>query len=65
MSKFGNESANKNLRKVEVGWIHAGKQTKTPRGGGTRRLHLPNTFKKNEFLEEVKPFFPEGKSPIG
>lgn len=49
-----------------VGWIHAGKQIKTPRGGGTRKLNLPKSCKKGEILEEVKPLFsPEGKSPMG
>lgn len=49
-----------------VGWIRAGKQIKTPRGGGTRKLNLPKSCKKGEILEEIKPpFFPEGKSPMG
>lgn len=54
------------MRKVEVGWIHAGKQVRTPRGSGTRKLNLPKSCKKGEILEEVKPLFsPEGKSPMG
>lgn len=66
MSRFGNKSANKHMRKVEVGWIHAGKQVRTPRGSGTRKLNLPKSCKKGEILEEVKPLFsPEGKSPMG
>lgn len=54
------------MRKVEVGWIHAGKQVRTPRGSGTRKLNLPKSCKKGEILEEVKPLFsPKGKSPMG
>ncbi|XP_061191652.1 uncharacterized protein LOC133199847 [Saccostrea echinata] len=66
MARVGNKSANKNMRKVEVGWIHGGKQVRTPRGGGTRKLDLPKFYKKDEILEEVKPlFFPQGKSSVG
>lgn len=64
MSRFGNKSSNKHMRKVAVGWIHAGKQIRTPRGGGTRKLNLPKSYKKGEILEEVKPLR-EGKSPMG
>ncbi|XP_061194678.1 uncharacterized protein LOC133202815 [Saccostrea echinata] len=66
MARVGNKSANKNMRKVEVGWIHGGKQVRTPRGGGARKLDLPKFYKKDEILEEVKPlFFPQGKSSVG
>lgn len=57
MSRFGNKSANKQMRKEEVGWSHAGKQIRTPRGGGTRKLNLPKSCKKGEILEEDNPFF--------
>lgn len=61
MSRFGNKSANKQMRKVKVGWSHAGKQIRTP-----RKLNLPKSCKKGEILEEVNLFsFLEGKSPMG
>ena len=66
MARMGNRSANKNLRKVEVGWIHKGKQIRTPRGGGTRKLNLPKFYKKEQILDEITPlFFPHGQSPMG
>ncbi len=33
--------AEKKTRKVEVGWIHEGKQVRKRKGGGTRTLDVP------------------------
>ena len=66
MARMGNRSANKNLRKVQVGWIHKGKQIRTSRGGGTRKLNLPKFYKKEQILDEITPlFFPHGQTPMG
>ena len=36
-----NKWAEKMTRKVELGWIHEGKQVRKCRGGGTRTLDVP------------------------
>lgn len=66
MARVGNKSAMKEKKKVEVGWIHEGKQVRSPRGGGTRKIDLPKQSTKDSILEEVKPlFFPNGNSQLG
>ena len=66
MARIGNKSASKDKKRVEVGWINNGKQVRTPRGGGTRKLELPKNSNKENVIEEIIPlFFPNGKSTLG
>lgn len=61
-----NKCAVKSTRKVELGWIHDGKQVRKRRGGGTRTLDVPKESKKADILEYAKDlFFPKGKSKFG
>lgn len=66
MARIGNKNAKKDKKQIEVGWINDGKQVRTPRGGGTRKLQLPKDSIKENVMEEIVPlFFPNGKSPVG
>ncbi|XP_033727554.1 uncharacterized protein LOC117316877 [Pecten maximus] len=68
--RFGNRNAEKDTRKLEIGWIHKtdGKsfQVRSKKGGGTRRLTLRKETNKQTLLEEGKKlFFPNGVSQHG
>ncbi|KAK3097567.1 hypothetical protein FSP39_010956 [Pinctada imbricata] len=68
--RFGNQNASKDMRKVEIGWIHKTSkksiQIRSRRGGGTRRIAMQKNATKKELLDEGKKlFFPNGKSPQG
>ena len=61
-----NKWAEKKTRKVELGWIHEGKQVRKRRGGGTRVLDVPKESRKADILQYAKDlFFPNGKNKFG
>ncbi|XP_060769742.1 uncharacterized protein LOC132879973 isoform X2 [Neoarius graeffei] len=61
-----NKWAEKKTRKVELGWIHEGKQVRKRKGGGTRTLDVPKESKKGDILQYAKDiFFPNGKNRLG
>lgn len=61
-----NNFAEKKTRKVELGWIHEGKQVRKRKGGGTRTLDVPKESKKVDILQYAKDlFFPNGKNKLG
>ncbi|KAL2088710.1 hypothetical protein ACEWY4_015609 [Coilia grayii] len=61
-----NKWAEKKTRKVELGWIHEGKQVRKRKGGGTRTLDVPKESKKADILQYAKDiFFPNGKNKLG
>jgi hypothetical protein len=58
--------ARKTTRKVEMGWVHEGRQVRKKLGGGTRKFDIHRNACKNELLEYAKTlFFPEGVSSKG
>ncbi|XP_076876894.1 uncharacterized protein LOC143526112 isoform X2 [Brachyhypopomus gauderio] len=60
-----NTFAEKKTRKVELGWIHEGKQVRKRKGGGTRTLDVPKESKKADILQYAKDiFFPNGKNKV-
>ncbi|XP_041924294.1 uncharacterized protein LOC121688641 [Alosa sapidissima] len=66
----GNKNAEKNTRKIEVGWMnyHNGvlKQVRRPTGGGTREVIVRKDETMKNILEDGKRmFFPNGKSTKG
>nr|XP_054594315.1 uncharacterized protein LOC129161848 [Nothobranchius furzeri] len=61
-----NKLAVRKTRKVELGWIHEGKQQRKKNGGGTRRVDVPKEAKKSDILSIAKElFFPNGQSKKG
>ncbi|XP_063760574.1 uncharacterized protein LOC134878467 [Eleginops maclovinus] len=70
---IGNRYAEKDTRRVEIGWLHVLKgechQVRTKGGGGTRHLSVEKTVTVAELPEIGKDlFFPDGhsaKGPIG
>ena len=59
----GNKNAAKATRKLELGWIHEGKQVRKKNGGGTRNLEFPKTATKAQILEKcTELFFPNGSA---
>ncbi|XP_076880222.1 uncharacterized protein LOC143528391 [Brachyhypopomus gauderio] len=61
-----NKAAVKKTRKVEIGWVHEGKQVRKRSGGGTRILDLSKEAKKADILHHAKDlFFPNGISKKG
>uniref|UniRef100_A0A1A8SKH0 Si:ch73-30l9.1 n=1 Tax=Nothobranchius rachovii TaxID=451742 RepID=A0A1A8SKH0_9TELE len=61
-----NKLAVRKTRKVELGWIHEGKQQRKKNGGGTRRVDVPKEAKKSDILSVAKElFFPNGQSKKG
>ncbi|XP_035984919.1 uncharacterized protein LOC110367624 [Fundulus heteroclitus] len=61
-----NKWAEKKTRKIELGWIHEGKQVRKRRGGGTRTLDVPKGSKKSDLINYSKElFFPNGKCRFG
>lgn len=60
-----NKWAEKTTRKIELGWIHEGKQVRKRRGG-TRTLDIPKESKKVDILQYAKDiFFPKGQNKLG
>ncbi|XP_078323566.1 uncharacterized protein LOC111103751 [Crassostrea virginica] len=58
----GNKNAAKSSRKLELGWIHEGRQVRKKNGGGTRNVVFDKTATKKDILEKCKTlFFPNGK----
>lgn len=61
-----NKYAEKKTRRVELGWIHNGKQVQKRKGGGTRTIDVPKESKKIDILTYAKDlFFPKGNSKFG
>ncbi|CAL9685205.1 unnamed protein product [Knipowitschia caucasica] len=61
-----NKMATRPTRKVELGWIHEGKQQREKCGGGTRKLDMPKESKKTDILRiALDLFFPKGVSKQG
>ncbi|XP_069125428.1 uncharacterized protein [Argopecten irradians] len=62
----GNKHAQKKPRKIELGWIHNGKQVRTVNGGGKRTIEIDRNAKKEDILSHAKSlFFPNGNSKKG
>lgn len=64
------KNAQKNVRKVEIGWMHFhdGKflQVRTKKGGGTRKISVSKDCKKDELIERALDlFFPNKKNAKG
>ena len=58
----GNKNAAKSSRKLELGWIHEGRQVRKKNGGGTRSVVFDKTTTKQDILIKCKTlFFPNGK----
>lgn len=61
-----NKWAEKKTRRIELGWIHDGKQVRKRKGGGTRTLDVPKGSKKSDLINYAKDlFFPNGKCKFG
>ena len=54
---IGNTRAAKPNRKIELGWIHHGKQVRQKSGGGTRKLTVPKETTKDDLLSMAKDLF--------
>lgn len=70
MARRRNTSAEKTSRKIEIGWLHYGKneyqQVRTRNGGGTRHASVEKTTTVPQILEMGKDlFFPDGRSTKG
>ncbi|MGH0153509.1 UNVERIFIED_CONTAM: hypothetical protein FKN15_024784 [Acipenser sinensis] len=64
--KLGNKHAAKSTRKIEIGWIHNGKQVRARGGGGTRRISVSKNIDCDGLLKIGKDlFFPDGQSKKG
>ncbi|KAK7157036.1 hypothetical protein R3I94_006940 [Phoxinus phoxinus] len=50
-SLIGNKNACKDKRRVELGWMHNGKQVRTKCGGGTRKLAVPKTAGYDDLIQ--------------
>ncbi|XP_013883858.1 uncharacterized protein LOC106532363 [Austrofundulus limnaeus] len=60
------KNAIKTERKIELGWIHEGKQVRKRSGGGTRVLNVSKASTKKDLLSHAKDlFFPLGRSTKG
>lgn len=63
---IGNKNACKDTRRLELGWIHNGKQVRTKCGGGTRKLNVPKTAVYDDLIKLGKELFsPRGQSKKG
>uniref|UniRef100_A0A096M4T5 HECT domain-containing protein n=1 Tax=Poecilia formosa TaxID=48698 RepID=A0A096M4T5_POEFO len=61
-----NKCALKKTRRIDLGWIHDGKQVRTRKGGGTRTIDVPKDTKKSDLINYSKElFFPNGKCRFG
>lgn len=68
--RFGNKNAEKERRRIELGWIHKcgskSVQIRSKKGGGTRKLTLSKDATKKDLLDMGKMlFFPNGQSSKG
>lgn len=68
--RFGNKNAEKDRRRIELGWIHKcgskSVQIRSKKGGGTRKLTLSKDATKKDLLDMGKMlFFPNGHSSKG
>ena len=62
----GNKVAQKQTRKVEIGWLHQGAQMRSQTGGGMRKVYLPReSYAADIQTEALQLFFPDGKSKRG
>ncbi|RXM98944.1 hypothetical protein EOD39_12417 [Acipenser ruthenus] len=62
----GNRHAVKESRRIELGWLHEGKQVRKRNGGGTRVLEVSKTADKQALIQLAKDlFFPNGNSKKG
>ncbi|XP_039663394.1 uncharacterized protein LOC120563341 [Perca fluviatilis] len=60
------KNALKTSRKIELGWIHEGKQVRKRSGGGTRVLDVNKDSSKKDLMSHAKElFFPHGESKKG
>ena len=50
-------SKRKDTRKVEIAWIHKGKQVRKRTGGGTRKVDVSRDARKSDLLEIAKKLF--------
>ncbi|XP_030294806.1 uncharacterized protein LOC115594724 [Sparus aurata] len=65
-SRDCSKNAVKSSRKIELGWIHEGKQMRKRSGGGTRVLEVSKNSTKTDILSHAKElFFPGGESTKG
>lgn len=65
--RFGNKNAEKERRRIELGWIHKcgskSVQIRSKKGGGTRKLTQSKDVTKKDLLDMGKMlFFPNGQS---
>ena len=61
----GNKNAAKPTRKIELGWIHDGKQVRKRCGGGTRSVTVAKTSNKQDLLKIAKGlYFPRGSTKM-
>ncbi|KAK7944641.1 hypothetical protein WMY93_000369 [Mugilogobius chulae] len=59
-------NAMKTTRKIELGWLHEGKQIRKRSGGGTRVVSVSKDSKKQDLLIMTKDlFFPNDESQFG
>lgn len=70
MARQKNSAGEKTSRKIEIGWLHFGRdkyhQVRTSNGGGTRHATLEKTTTVAQILEMGKDlFFPDGQSTKG
>ena len=64
--QLGNRNAQKQTRKIELGWIHLGVQVRLRKGGGTRKINIKKDATKKDMIKEgIQLFFPHGESPKG
>lgn len=60
------KNALKSTRKIEIGWLHEGRQVRKRTGGGTRILTVSKDSTKEDLLKLAKDlFFPNGESKMG
>ncbi|XP_057203027.1 uncharacterized protein LOC130562169 [Triplophysa rosa] len=63
---IGNKNACKNRRRIEIGWLHNGKQVRARCGGGTRKVTVQKTMCCDDLINLGKElFFPKGQSKKG
>lgn len=64
--QIGNKNAEKQTRKIELGWMHGGVQVRLKKGGGTRKVSIKKNATKDDLIKEgIRLFFPNGESPKG
>ncbi len=70
LARHKNVSAERTSRRIEIGWLHFGRngyqQVRTNNGGGTRHLTVQKKTTVLQIMEMGKKlFFPNGESPKG